>query len=51
MSFNPFADIIAAEDTSPRYQIPKGNKNLKVNVLSKKKDDSIMPMVKKRVKI
>ena len=42
--FNPLVDIIAAEDTSRRYQIPKGNKNLKVNnILSEKKDDNIMP--------
>ena len=35
--FNP-------QDTSRRYQIPKGNKNLKVNnILSEKKDDNIMP--------
>ena len=42
--FNPLADIITAEDTSPKYQIPKGNKNLKANnILSEKKDDNIMP--------
>ena len=40
--FNPLANIIAAEDTSQRYQIPKGN--LKVNnILSEKKVDNIMP--------
>ena len=42
--FKPFADIIAAEATSPRYQNPKKNKNLKVhNILSEKKDENIMP--------
>ena len=42
--FNPLADIIVAEDTPPRYQFPKGNKNLKVNnILNEKKDDNIMP--------
>ena len=41
--FNPLADIITAEDTPPRYQIPKGNKNLKVNnILSEKNDGNII---------
>ena len=42
--FNLLADIITAVDTSPRYQNPKKNKNLKVNnILSEKKDDNVMP--------
>ena len=42
--FNLLSDIIAPEDTSPRYQNPKKNKNLKINnILSVKEDHNIMP--------